>query len=158
MFLDVLRNLIAQGIVNKRTCFIIGIPVQPGEMPSLASERIADGFHCLRLFTHGNLVTRAEGIGRDIYHFAIHRDMLMRYQLAGSSSAGCYTESENGIVQARFQVTKQVFTGDTLLAGCFMKQVFELPFQQTVSVFSLLLFGHCTAYSDCLDLFLDCPC
>ncbi len=73
--------------------------------------------------------------------------MLVKHNLTGSRTARSNAETINYIVKTAFEELEKHLAGDTLGAGCFLKEVAELTLEHTICVFSfLLLFELCAIF------------
>ena len=140
MLLNVLRNVCSFRYMQKLTYLCIVIPLQPRILAVVeTSQRVGNHFQRLGTLANTDHLTGFQRIRRDVYYFTVYSDVLVAHQLTGSSTRRSDTQTEYNIVQTAFEQLQQDFAGNTFQCSCLLKQVTELFFQYTVSIFSFLL-------------------
>ena len=104
------------------------------------SQSISYHFQRLRLLTNANDLTRFYRIRRNIHHATVYNNMLMTHQLTGSRTGRSNAQTINDIIQTTFQILQKDLTGNTTGPSSFLEHVTELLFQNSVGIFSFLLF------------------
>ena len=73
---------------------------------------------------------------------AVYCKVTVSYKLSCFLSGGSEAQSEYYVIKSGFEENQQVFTCDTLLSFCLVKEVSELSFLQSVKSLALLLFSE----------------
>src|SRR5213080_1705326 len=82
-----LRNQVTRRHVGELAHHVFAVPLKPRELTSIThGQRSRDSFERLRLLTHANEVAGTKFVRRNVYYFTVYRDVLVRYQLAGSTT------------------------------------------------------------------------
>ena len=114
-----------------------------------ACESVSDNLERLAALANAYYSAGLYRERRYVHNLAVHSYVLVENDLAGSSTCGSNTQTVYHVVQTRFQKLEQDFTGDTFEARCFLEEVAELAFEQTVGIFGFLLFAKLYAVFRC---------
>jgi hypothetical protein len=94
----------------------------------------------LGLLAHGDHVTGLDQVRRDVDRLAVHRDRLVRHQLARFGAGGAEAHAVDDVVQTRLQQEQQVGAGVALAAVGFSEVAAELrsstPYMRLTFCFS----------------------
>ena len=114
---------------------------EPGRHGTLAGLGPGDDErrHLERLGDHLDDVVLADPVGRDVDLPAVHREVAVRYQLAGHVAALGEAGPEHDVVQAALEQLEHGLAGASVLAGRFLVVAVELPLQDAVDPAGLLL-------------------
>src|SRR5437764_1493925 len=85
------------------------------------------------------------GWGRAVRRRAVHRDRLVRDELARLGAGGAEAHAVDDVVQARFEQHQELGTRVALAAGGFLEIAAELLLQHAVHALDLLLFAQLQA-------------
>ena len=140
MLFNVFRDVGSFRYMQHLANFQVLIPLQPRIFAVInASQRVYNNLQRLGFLTNANQLSGLNSIRRNIDYFTVNSNMLVAYQLTGSSTRRSNTQTINDIVQTAFEQLKQYLTGNTLSSSGLLKQITELFFQNSISIFGFLL-------------------
>ena len=129
--------------MEELTCLEGFVPFEPRIFAVIETgEGVGNYFERLGFFTDTDYVTGFYGVRGDVDNLAVDNDVTVKHELTGCCTGGCDTETVNDVVETAFEKLEKDFTGDTLGAGCFLKEVVELFFENAVGVFGLLFLAE----------------
>src|SRR5690349_13054719 len=141
LFLDLGVDLRPDGERVHQDPHLVRHDLEPGGHDALADLGPGDDErrHLERLGGHLDDVVLADPVGRDVDLPAVHREMAVRYQLAGHVAALSETGAVDDVVQAALEQLEHGLTGTAVLAGGLFVVAVELPLQDAVDPAGLLL-------------------
>src|SRR6266705_678562 len=141
LFLDLGVDLRPDGQRVHQDPHLVRHDLEPGRHGALADLGPGDDErrHLERLGGHLDDVVLADPVGRDVDLPAVHREVAVRYQLAGHVAALGEARAEDDVVQAALKQLEHGLAGPAVLAGRLHVVAVELPLQDAVDPAGLLL-------------------
>src|ERR1700712_5281464 len=116
------------------------VPVEPVDLIVLALGNAGEIRIGLGSWFQSDDISWFQAERRNIHHFAVNGNVLVRNQLTGTGTGRGYAQPVNGIVKPGFEQADKVFTCNTLEPGSLFECLAELAFEQTISILRFLFF------------------
>ena len=146
LFFNVFGDVFACRNVEELTTLSSFVPFDPGVFSVVETcEVVNDYFERFALFTNADNSAGFNVVRGDVDNLAVNNDVAVEHDLTSSSASFSNTEAVNYVVETAFEELKEYFTGDAFSAFSLSEEVAELTFENTVGVFSFLLFAELSA-------------
>ncbi len=121
LFANIFWNVFAIWVVKEFPLKLVSIDFKPWSAPSRPFYRILDDKEMSTTWSNRDNVSGANLCRRNGDDVVVHHNMSVVHKLPGLPSCHRKTEAVDGVVQSGLKEFQEVLTGNSLLAGCFLK-------------------------------------
>jgi len=146
-FVDVGSEFVAVRGLLEDAFGLVGIHFDPGGHAHLGGQLqgLDHAGLLLGLLANGDHVAGLDQVRRDVDRLAVHRDGLVRHQLARFGAGGAEAHAVDHVVQARLEQEQQVGAGVATAAIGLFEVAAELLLEHAVHALDLLLLAQLQA-------------
>jgi hypothetical protein len=147
LFVDIDGNILAGGDIQIDAFHLGFVQTKIGDNSSFLDlfHAVVDQLHFPGTFPHSDYVTWFADVGWDVNETTIYMIVAMPDELASCSSGRSQPHTVHYVIQSTFEHLHQGGAGNSFLSFRSLKEVFELPFQQTIHVADFLFFSELNA-------------